>query len=334
MENTMHWASKELFYRVFTTNDMPLQELQTQFNFQSLLDDSAKGVMDVMFIASCFQLPVVLELGELFWIFAREVIRLRVSTVDHLNFLLWDSVLPQTVLVLDPVTFFLDTLLPPIKNQITIQGTVVENQLENQSNVVETVARSILDVSSQASLIFLSDVRLCTLVVRQVDSPGTKLVESVIQFMGFGARSLSVYMNGVELINAGCSVVNYENVHCNHLYVTDAVVGFLGTNIGNLYLTGTHTHLLDNSVQPGYLFCDTAFCLKDVSNFVCTNQTIYQCKVIFDVRIARVCVIEDAVMCQCDHMGELLTSANCTPSFVRCKVSLRLPVVFMCVTCV
>ena len=326
----MHWANDLLYYTIHDTNKQPLVSLQKQFCFNSPLDTVTKGVMDVMFAASCFQLPIVIELGQLFWMFARELIRLRVSTVDHLNFLLWGVVLPQTVLVLDPVTFTLDSLIPPIKTQITIQGRV-ETQTSDDE-VFETSTRTILLVPSNSSLIFLSDVRLCTLTVKQVENPAYRQSECVLQFLGFGPRALNLYMNGVELVNAGCSVVNYDKVHCNHLSVTDAVVGFLGTNIKDLYLTGTHTHLLETEVKTGFYFCDTALSLRDISTFVCAKHTIFNCHVVFDAKISKVCVVEDSAIYECTHMGELLTCSNCVPSFVSCKVIMRVPLPFVSVS--
>jgi hypothetical protein len=61
--------------------------------------------------------------------------------------------------------------------------------------------------------------------------------------------------------------------------------------------------------------------LRDVTSFIVTKQTFYENNVVFDMRVRAVCIVEDSVIARCDHMGEIMTSVNCHPTFIRVVVS-------------
>lgn len=324
VRKTLHWASEPFYFYLHGMLSMSLQDVQAEFKQGSRMDGLSKGVMEVMFWVSCFQPPVVVALGDCFWDLARELIRLQVSNVDQLNYLFWGGLIPQTVIVLEAREYQMDSMIPPIKADISIEGCVcpVEHTNLSEEHVQEDETRTVLRISSHSSLIFTGSVRLLNLTVSQSEMSSVHTLSEVsMKFIGLEPDHATIVMDGVKMCSAGCSVSNYSKVNCNHFSVTGAMAGFIGYNIKSLHMAGSQTHLENPSFKTGFFFCDTAMLLRDVTSFIVTKQTFYENNVVFDMRVRAVCIVEDSVIARCDHMGEIMTSVNCHPTFIRVVVS-------------
>lgn len=328
----MHWCGNAMFSRVTAMHKMSLKDLHVEFSFGSRLDQAIGGVMDVMFVASCFEFPVKDCMGSLFWILARELILVRASTVDQLNLLLWKKPLPQTVLMLDPIPYFVDSMVPHIDHQISIQGTVVEKDNEDESPGLLT-ARTLILVASTSTIIFRNSVRLSALQVIQVETSGARQMEYVLSFIGTGARNLSVSLQAVDVRNAGCFVTQYSKLSGNHFGVTNASTGLALRDVDQVFLTATHQRLAYNGFNSWFSHCEVAFSFFGVSTFVGANVFVFECHVVCDVKVKNIFVLENSRFQKCFAWGEILSTPTCIPSLYRnevCELSCILYLVDVC----
>ena len=320
MRSTMHWSAESLYFHLHSMGSKDSDEFQKEFNIGSVLDAATNGVMDVMFTAACYS-PVMARLGDAFWPLARELIRLRVGSTDQLNLLLWFGVIPQTVLVLEPKRYYLDSMIPHVKTNISIEGSIGLDSNECDSWEQEYCARTLLEVPGNTSLVFLCNVRISTIFVqrREVSSVYSSN-RSVLRFHGSQAKDSSLVLDRVMLVGSGCYATGFEKVHCNQLSVVDASVGFIGKNINTLSLTGGVSDVGGGTVKSGFIFCDEALRLSDVGSFYCSGQCFEDARMIFRIRIRQTCVVENCVLVRSDHMGEIMASPGCSPSFLRLQV--------------
>ena len=315
MDQTMHWSEEKLYCHICRMLRYPHSQLLLEFQTNSKTDSLTTGVMDIMFLASCFQLPLVCELGPRFWFFTKELIHLRVSSVDHLNSLLWGLVLPQTVILLDPKPYFMDSDLEAISVDITIKGSKGGASAEEETVIV---------VHSKTSLVFIGSVRLVGLKFKQQrhDPNQSEYSDTVLSFIGWGDDKLLLFMKDVQLVNAGCSVSAYNRAHFCCVSVTDALIGIHVTNVKDVFLSSGDMLCPGTSFDPpGFFYCDTAIVASDVSVLIAGHQIISHCHTVFDLKVKHTCVVEESTISSCDHMGKIMTSPNCTPSLIGVSVS-------------
>lgn len=317
-ESTLHWCGDALFARVAHMNSMSLDELKRELSVGSLLDRSITGIMDLMFVTSCLEFTGPSVMGTLFWAFAREIIRVRVSCVDQLNLLLWKRPLAQTILVLDPVPFFIDSMVPYIETVLSIQGTIVRSN--EQDSHEGSTARTILMIASTSTLLFRNSVSLSALQVIHVEASGSRQMEYALSFVGNGLAGLSLALQAVEVRNGGCFVTHYHQVNANHFGVINASTGFNARNVDQLFITATHKRLADIGFDSCFLHCEVALNMVGVSTFVGTGLTVAQCHVICDAKIKKIFVLENSHFEKCFAWGEILSSPTCTPSLYNNEV--------------
>lgn len=313
VDQTLHWCHDELYAHICTMNGMNDDDFQHQFVFGSSLDHATVGVMEILFAASCFECPIVVDMGKLFWVFCRELIRIRVSDVDQLNFLLWGQVVDQTVLVLDPVDFHLDSMIPAIQSVISIEGSFVTSR--EGYNHYTTVY-----MASHSSLIFHGNARVSKLIIKRFEVLGAAKTPFSMIFEGVWGEERKVYIYMLMLHDGGCRVKSYNEVHCDCLMVDDAVVGLHAESIKRIYVQQQGHAQAPQGFHPGFSMCETALTLKFVNHFVCTGCYFKNCFVVWDGRIASVCVVQDVSIMGCVHMGEILMSPGHHPSFVGVTV--------------
>lgn len=316
VDSTLHWCKDRVYSRVAVMHAMPFDTLCREFTDGSVLSSMMEGVMDVLFVASCFELPVVVLLGRLFWLLASELINIRVSSVDQLNLLLWNRVLPQTLLVLDPVPFYLDSMIESVDYVVTIQGTV------GVSDGTYPPTRTVLMVPSSSVLGFCDSVRLSKLEVRHFEVDGVNQTEHVLGFSCTDGEDKVIFLQGVDVYDGGCSISGYGKVHTNHFSVTNTSVGVTVENVGQMFITATQNVLSEAGFKSGVFSCGLGFSFAGVSTFVGSGVCIRRCGVVFDVRVKRVFVLEDSCVLKCDSFGEILSSPVCIPSFHRNMVRL------------
>lgn len=315
MDNTLHWVKDSVYLHVALMHRMSLEDLRNEFDVGSRLNQVTKGVMDVMFVASCFDLPIVAKLGRLFWIFAREIIRIRVSSSDQLNLLLWNRVLPQTVLVLDPIPFFLDAMMEPIDYVVSFQGTIMERTEGMAPDAVP--ARTVLMVASTSALIFHASARVSILEVQHFDVLGVVQHMYALRFTSVCADDRLIHLQAVFVRNSGCFITGYAKVHANHLSVENATTGLNVKDVGQLYITTTHPPLIDVGFNSKFSYCDVGFSFSGVSSFIGSNLIFSDCCVALDVKMKQIFILEDSRITKCDSLGEILSAPSCIPSFHR-----------------
>ena len=307
VESTLHWVGEDLYYHIHCMQKMSLETLQNEFREQRDLDRLATGVMDVLFLSSCFKLPSVVAMGPCFWVFARELIQLKLSSVDHLNSLLWGLVLPQTVIVLEPKKYALDSLLDPIAVPLTIRG-----QKDDQG--VTTV-----EVHSQTSLIFFHNTRLHRLRFVQAPSVSVPSTDFLVKFCGFGGCKLTAFMVDVEFVCAGYSVQNYLQVQCNHVHVSRAAVGLSAYSVERLSILGCDSEVMCEG-HTGFNGCGIGIQIMDVDHLLVENQVFSGTEKIFHACVKTSSEVKDSNADACVSMGVLLMARHFTPVFIDFEV--------------
>ena len=308
IDSTLHWVKEELHYHIYCMNKMSLDMLQCEFSEQRTLDKLATGVMDVLFISACFKLPSVDAMGPLFWIFARELIQLHLASVDQLNSLLWGLVLPQTVIVLEPKKYALDSLLDPIIVPLTIQG-------QQTDQGVTTV-----EVSSQTSLVFFNNARLDKIRFVQTLPVSMPPTEFIVKFSGYGGCKLVASMTDVEFVRAGFSVQFYNRMQCNHVFVSRAVIGIHARNVEQLSILGYGSNEMCDS-PTGFDACALGMQFMDVDLLLIENQAFSGTEKIFHACVKTSCIVRNCSADNCPNLGTILMAGHATPVFVDFEVS-------------
>lgn len=320
VEDTLHWVAEPLFYHVNHMNHMPFPALLEHFLIPSDLNRFVVGVMDVLFLTSCFNFPVVSEMGGLFWIFARELIQLKLNTSDMLNSYLWGLAMPQTVILLPPITggYILDSLLDPIEIEITIQGCLADG---HTPYVDDTSFHTTIYVYAQSSLTFMSNTRLLKLSIQKKDFPAMMArCDTLVKFIGWGLTKLSAYITDVEFINGGCFATRYDVVHCDHILVKNTSIGLSVQHVAKLFITGNPPCMLPGP-EVSFYRCLLAISAIEVDTFVSGRQIFSKCKNVFYANVKTAFIVEDSAVKDCEALGEILMSPGRRPTFVRFTVS-------------
>jgi hypothetical protein len=316
VEETLHWVKNSLFSRVNCVKYMTLPNMARELQCNSALWAIAYGVMDVMFVTSCFQLPVMQRMGDLFWVFAKEIINLRIQSGDMLNSLLWGMVLPQTIICLPhtPTGFVLDSLLDPISVDVTIQGCE------------RSAGRTVIYVYSHTSLTFLSGARLngITFVHRASSSPMAK-VGTVLQFCGWKLSPLEVFMNDVVVECGGVCLSDYHVVHCNHLFVRNAPVGVSVSGVNRLFITGISIAGISGGDNTGFDSCETALRIRNVCEVSLGRIVVSNCARLFDAEVGDIFVFGNSMILKCGEIGSILMPVGRRASFINLVVCLCSP---------
>jgi hypothetical protein len=311
-------VKEDLFYQVSQANHLCLQGLCSSFLPASDLYRHAEGVMDVMFITSCFNFPVRVQMGDLFWTFANEFIKLKVHSGGLLNSLLRGLVLPQTVIILPAtsVGFKIDPLLPPIKFDVTISG------YHGPALPDGTRERTILHVEHQTFLLFQGNVRMSSLsfVHTQSISPMPHS-DLIICFHGWERTPLEVIIHDVTF-DAGVSIFSYETVRCNHVLIRGAKIGMDVLNANRLFITGDLAEMALGK-ENGFDGCNLALRLRKVNEVTLGRLVVSKCSKVFDVCVHRFFILGNSVVSRCVAMGSLLMPVNRRASFFDFAVSLH-----------
>lgn len=315
VDETLHWVKEPLFLHVHRMKCMPLRSAVLEFHTNSDLWRLAYGVMDVMFVTSCFKLPVMANMGNIFWIFARELICLQVQSGDMLNSLLWGMVLSQTVIHLpsSPVGaefFEIDSLMDPISAEISIYGCR------------RGEGRTTINVCSHASLVFLSSVRLSSITFNhQKSSEHLWKVDSVLGFHGWKMSPLNLSMNDVIVQNGGVSISDYTFVHCNNLFVKNAAFGVRAVGVKRLFITGIVMEG-GSGVFTGFSQCETVLRTQNVREISLGRLVINDCPRLFDVEVSEIMVFGNSLVARCESMGSIMMPVSLRASFINIVVSL------------
>lgn len=317
VEESLHWVKESLFSHIRCMKSMPLHMSVLEFQPNAVLWRLAYGVMDVMFATSCFKPPVMAKMGNLFWIFARELICLRIQSGDMLNSLLWGLVLPQTIIRLpaSPVGaefFEIDSLMDPISAEISIYGCRSDE------------GRTTVNVCSHASLVFLSCVRLSSITFVHKQSPTLAgKVESVLSFHGWRVSPLQLFMTDIIIQNGGISISDYSLVHCNNLFVQQASVGVRAVGVKRLFITGVLVFGMAG-VNTGFSRCATVLRTQDVHEISLGRLVISDCSKLFEVEGCELMVFGNSLVARCQSLGSIMMPVSLRASFINVVVSLCL----------
>lgn len=321
-----YWCSIGFFTRVSEMYNMSPDDLSDQFKFGSYLDEETCGVMELFFVASCFKSPVTVNMGMLFWVFAREMIRVRISDVDQLNALLWGQLLSQTILVLDPVVFALDCLLPGIDVVLSIEGTTSDPSLSTDG----TKRKPVIMVPSNTSLVFYNSARLSSLDIQRLDVPNSQRRDSVFTFKGMRGDRREVRIADMSLIGGGVSIDKYDFVRCTSVSVSNSDVGVSVKNVRDFYFGGGYRSSREHFVAPRFVECDLAMSFKTVCRVICEEMYVSRCKTVFKASVSDDFLVRRATFDCCKCLGEVLMTPGLYPLFYETMVGLFLNRVSHC----
>jgi hypothetical protein len=314
MDATMHWACDQLYLCVHSMSKMPLPELQSEFSRRLSLDRVTTGVMEVMFLSSCFHLPRVEAMGARFWYFATHLILLKLEGLDRLNSLLWDLVLPQTVIQLEPQEYYLDSLLPPVSVAITIQG----RRTPDAATTVIVFSQSCFRVFAQEG-IRLFDIDFMqaeadhSMHLRGAERP-TPPRKYILEVMGGNWTNPHVYISGVSFSGAGFKAVNLGSLNCNHVFVCGAEVGVYMENVREAKFMGCAPGI-ESHGKSGFKECDVALSSTDVWQLSLSDLKFESVSVLFNMCVRDAINVRDSETLWCEKMGYLLMPGCRAPAF-------------------
>ena len=314
MDATMHWASDQLFSYIHSLSKRDLPELQSEFTRCLTMDGVTTGVMEIMFLSSCFSLPRVKAMDSRFWYLAKHLITLQLGGLDRLNSLLWGLVLPQTVIQLEPQEYYLDSLLPPISVALTVQG----KRTSNASTTVIIYNQSCLKVLAS------DGIRLLDLDFVQGEAdhsyhlghqePPTEPHMYVLEILGGNWTNPHVYLSGVTFTGAGFKAKNLAGLNCNHVFVRSAEVGVLLENVREAKFMGCAPGVESHGLN-GFHECDIAFMCTDVWQITLSDVKFESVTVLFEMCVRDAISIRDSKSIDCDEMGFLLMPGCRAPQF-------------------
>ena len=317
MDDTLHWVDPSLYKTINSMKSLSIEELQAEFQTpDSRLCSEVNGVMDLMLVCCCFRLPLVMEMDHLFWHFARALVLLDVGSVDTLNSLLWGLVLPQTVLVLEPKQYILDSLLDPIFVPITIRGT------KDQA----TLQTTILGVYSQTSLVFFHHVRFWHLTfARVVTASIMPPSDFIVKLIGWDGCKHKAYFWDVEMLDGGISCIFFDLLQCNRLLVKGAECALAVYSTKTLCVRGWDQHTLLPSERSAFDECTLAIKAKEVVHLKIQDVKFSRLFELFNVRASHVCSIEKSIISPtCMRLGRILMPEDSPCIFTDVEVLLAL----------
>lgn len=320
MRHTMHWSSSDLMPMIQRLNHMPLPELRSAFEYWDCLYVHMKGIADVLFTASCFQIPFVVRLGDLFWAFARELLLVKIDSSDDLNLFLSGSIMPQTVIVLGPHTYLLDSEVPQIQCNVTIKGSPIG--VDNSTFSQTTISLHDNGLAFQSG-VFIQDV---CFVHR---APAA--LNCAIRVQGIDKRNTRVRLEGVKVVGGGIRFSQCREVNMYELYIENALVGVYVNDVDMLSVNPR----LDP--QQGFVYsdkayfelCQTVFYITKAKYFCSCFQVFHQCTRIYHACIDEKMAILDSDFLECGKLGQVLGSQGASMLLCRCYVSQLLSIVFI-----
>lgn len=312
MEETLSWCSSSFYVCISKMYKTNASDLSSVFNFGTVLDYETKGIMEVLFAVSCFRSASVESMGSLFWIFASELIRIQVHDVDYFNLLLWGQTLPQTVLVLAPVVFQLDCMIPGIENVISIEGTA--NSSQGVNILGDSVRRSTIVVPTNTSMVFFNSVKISGVDVKRFLVPYAPVCDRCISMTTPVSGGKLVRMMDVEFFGGGLNVSNYDSVCCLGLTIHEAKTGVSVKRVQDFFFGsgGRDAPLLDK--------CELIFLLDGVSKACFEELRFNDCRVAFHANVPDLFEVKRVFMTKCDSLGQILMKPGNNPFFYRTMV--------------
>jgi len=287
-------------------------ELDSFLSFGTVLDHETRGIMEVMFAVSCFRAGSFESMGSLFWIFVNELIRVQVKDVDHFNLLLWGQTLPQTVLVLAPVVFVMDSMLPGIEHAISIEGTA--NPDAGTTTNADYVRRSTIVVPSNTSMVFFNSVRILSVNFKRLVVPYFPVCERCITMTTPVSSGCIVWLANMEMFEGGIHVTNYDSVNCLGLTIREAKTGMSVKRVQDFFFGsgGREAPVLEK--------CELAFFMERVNRACFEDICLNQSRVAFDANVSDLFEVRRVAMIQCGSLGQILMKPGNNPLFHRIMV--------------
>lgn len=316
MAKTLHWSSGKFFSVVKTIFSTPSQERKFQFLLGSNLDDELHGVMDVVFAASCFPKPDVAAMGQMFWIFAKALLRVYVSSTDELNFLLWGNLLPQTVLFLAPTVFYLDSLIPPIETVLTIEGSMHED---------ESRAMTEIKIHCNGTLIFRADTRIIGVFFHRMQSRpnGVDSISSMLSFIGKREAPLNITLTLVKISKGGVLLTKCGRVWLQGVSVFRSIAGFLLETVDEFVFNRYPVSETDTAFKDVGIFnCNFAFSFHDVKTVELTHIRVHGVENVFSGSVLDTFLMSTSCIDSCASMGNLLMISDIRPVFQSVMVKI------------
>jgi hypothetical protein len=310
MEATMHWASDQMYGWIHRANTRDLASLQLEFTRRRFLDPVTTGVMEVFFVSSCFQLPRVKAMGQRFYALANRIILLSLTTTDDLNLMLYDVVLPQTVIMLEAHTYHLDSFHPPITVALTIQGC----RTEQGSTSLVIYCQSALKVWSKEG------IRFYDIDFAQGPSSAVAPADWLLDICGDRWCNPVVHLSCVTFSGAGFKVTDVGSLYCNFVAVDQANVGVCMDHVRDIIFVGSNDKEVARTTHAGFENCELAMRATDCYRLSIAHQTYGDCKSVFDMCLRETCLVRDSIIDECNKLGCILMAGCRCPVFTNVQV--------------
>lgn len=316
--SSSYWCTISFFTRVSEIYKTPLDNCKDQFKFGSCLDEDTNGVMEILFAASCFMSPRLVNMGSLFWVFTREIIRVNVSSVDQLNSLLWNQLLPQTILALEPIVYCLDCLLPGIDIVLSIEG--IPQAPHGKLAPSTDKKRPVIMIPSNSSLVFYNNARLSCLDIQRIEVPHAQRQDNALTFKAVRGDRREVRLADICVTGGGIRIEKYDFVRCACISVTGATVGLTIRNVRDFYFGGgrrsSHGHFIDPKIEQ----CGIAIAIKPACRVICEEVSVSDCGTVFSVSVSDDFLVKRATLQRCGSMGEVFMTPGLRPVFFETMV--------------
>ncbi len=249
---------------------------------------SVKGVQDLVLLATGIRSGLLRRLSDpaseneysdFFWAFARAVVMVHQDDWVTLQKLLEkQAILPQSVIVLAPTTYFLRDPIPPIRGPVSIVGTWNEpDPATEDSDYTKTI------VVIKHALRFEGPACLYNLEIRYTTQrPGNVCVILDAKREQFPSYK-TLEVRHVELSFGGLRFSNGVFLDIQDLAVNVAHKGLEVRNTGTVYMsTRANCRDVNPLANTTFFQCNTAYVFTEVGAVHMRNQSTERCQQIFD----------------------------------------------------
>lgn len=297
MKHTMHWSGPNIMNLVQRLHQMPLSELRSSFDYWDSVRAHMKGIADVLFTASCFRIPFVVHLGDLFWAFARELLLVKLDTSDDLNLFLSCTIMPQTVMVLGPRPYHLDSEVPYVPCNVTIMGS--------DAGVDSVSFTSTVIWLHEQGLRFRAGVYMYHVRLAHTDRAP---LNCAIRVRGDDKASTYVRLEDVFILRGGVRLSKCRSANTFELGIEDALVGLY---IHDVDLLSVNPRLDAStgfvpSEKALFNLCKTAIYIVRAKYFCSCFQIFHQCLFVYNACIVSKMVVTDCEFRECGKLGQVL----------------------------
>ena len=286
---------------------MRLKTIRKAFREQVGFNEYIVGIMDLLFFASGFDLDRVRSMGSLFWSFCKHMIQLHVPDSDRLNLLLYDRVLPQTILCLEDIEYRLDYMLSDINCELAFRGKIVCNE--------DNSIRSKTKILLQREISFIHDTEIEAVDFQHREPSMTTFL---VGFLGLpGADScIQVHLKDVRFEGGGIKCIHVRIVQMMNVSFRNCGIAFYMNNVCNAFIFSNPDRSVDHEEERGvFSHCELAMFFFKVKTLDVRHVEFRNCKEIVDGIVSHSFEVTECLFSSNNKMGKLIMSVGKRPLF-------------------